>query len=136
VGPNDAANPRARTGPRAAIGRALDADFEPQAPDSIASSKPTQGDQDEHQAMHAHGTPHPDDRHVASHREGTQAQREGTTAAAAVAPGGADEPKADAPKQWTCTMHPEIIKPEPGRCPICGMKLVPLPEKKPSGATP
>ena len=28
--------------------------------------------------------------------------------------------------QWTCPMHPEIIKEEPGACPICGMDLVPL----------
>jgi len=29
-------------------------------------------------------------------------------------------------QQWTCPMHPEIIKDEPGSCPICGMDLVPL----------
>ncbi len=28
--------------------------------------------------------------------------------------------------QWTCPMHPEIIKDEPGACPICGMDLVPM----------
>lgn len=28
--------------------------------------------------------------------------------------------------QFTCPMHPEIIKDEPGSCPICGMNLVPL----------
>ena len=27
--------------------------------------------------------------------------------------------------QWTCPMHPEIIKDEAGSCPICGMDLVP-----------
>ena len=26
---------------------------------------------------------------------------------------------------WTCPMHPEIVRSEPGTCPICGMKLVP-----------
>jgi hypothetical protein len=26
---------------------------------------------------------------------------------------------------YTCPMHPEIVRPEPGRCPTCGMKLVP-----------
>lgn len=25
---------------------------------------------------------------------------------------------------WTCTMHPQIQQPEPGKCPICGMELV------------
>lgn len=28
--------------------------------------------------------------------------------------------------QYTCPMHPEIIKDEPGSCPICGMDLVPM----------
>lgn len=27
---------------------------------------------------------------------------------------------------WTCSMHPQIRKSEPGDCPICGMDLVPL----------
>lgn len=27
-------------------------------------------------------------------------------------------------KLWTCSMHPQIIKKEPGDCPICGMDLV------------
>ena len=27
---------------------------------------------------------------------------------------------------YTCGMHPQIIKKEPGNCPICGMKLVPI----------
>lgn len=29
-------------------------------------------------------------------------------------------------EQWTCPMHPEIIKDEAGSCPICGMDLVPM----------
>lgn len=27
--------------------------------------------------------------------------------------------------EYTCTMHPEIVRDEPGSCPICGMDLVP-----------
>ncbi len=27
---------------------------------------------------------------------------------------------------WTCSMHPQIRMPEPGKCPICGMNLIPL----------
>ncbi len=26
---------------------------------------------------------------------------------------------------WTCSMHPQIRQPEPGKCPICGMDLIP-----------
>ena len=29
-------------------------------------------------------------------------------------------------EQWTCPMHPEIIKDASGACPICGMDLVPM----------
>ncbi len=29
-----------------------------------------------------------------------------------------------AKKQYTCPMHPEVVKDAPGNCPKCGMKLV------------
>ncbi|MGC1514363.1 MAG: efflux RND transporter periplasmic adaptor subunit, partial [Maribacter sp.] len=29
------------------------------------------------------------------------------------------------PEVWTCSMHPQIMQPEPGDCPICGMDLIP-----------
>ena len=29
-------------------------------------------------------------------------------------------------EQWTCPMHPEVIKDESGACPKCGMDLVPM----------
>ncbi len=32
-------------------------------------------------------------------------------------------------KIWTCAMHPQIRMNKPGKCPICGMKLIPLKEK-------
>jgi len=32
--------------------------------------------------------------------------------------------------QYTCPMHPEIIRDEPGDCPICGMDLVRMPDKE------
>jgi Cu(I)/Ag(I) efflux system membrane fusion protein len=28
-------------------------------------------------------------------------------------------------EMWTCSMHPQIMLPEPGDCPICGMDLIP-----------
>ncbi|WP_421824168.1 efflux RND transporter periplasmic adaptor subunit [Flagellimonas oceanensis] len=28
-------------------------------------------------------------------------------------------------EMWTCSMHPQIMKQEPGSCPICGMDLIP-----------
>jgi|GEM_PF-4344130 len=29
-----------------------------------------------------------------------------------------------AAQQYTCPMHPEVLKDAPGKCPKCGMKLV------------
>lgn len=29
---------------------------------------------------------------------------------------------------WTCSMHPQIRQSEPGKCPLCGMDLIPLEE--------
>ena len=28
-------------------------------------------------------------------------------------------------KKWTCSMHPQIQQPRPGKCPLCGMDLIP-----------
>lgn len=28
-------------------------------------------------------------------------------------------------RMWTCSMHPQIMQPEDGDCPICGMELIP-----------
>ncbi|GAA4272671.1 efflux RND transporter periplasmic adaptor subunit [Aquimarina gracilis] len=36
---------------------------------------------------------------------------------------------------WTCSMHPQIMQPEPGDCPICGMDLIPA-EAKADGLSP
>lgn len=32
-------------------------------------------------------------------------------------------------KKYTCTMHPEVVKTKPGKCPKCGMALVPMKAK-------
>ncbi len=31
---------------------------------------------------------------------------------------------------WTCSMHPQIREDEPGKCPICGMDLIPLEQEE------
>ena len=36
---------------------------------------------------------------------------------------------ADAPAQYTCPMHPEVVSDKPGNCPKCGMFLVPADAK-------
>lgn len=32
----------------------------------------------------------------------------------------------EAAEFWTCSMHPQIQKPNPGSCPLCGMDLIPV----------
>ncbi|WP_420457784.1 efflux RND transporter periplasmic adaptor subunit [Neolewinella sp.] len=43
-------------------------------------------------------------------------------------PPSADEqaPQTTEAEIWTCSMHPQIQRDEPGDCPICGMDLIPL----------
>ncbi len=48
----------------------------------------------------------------------TQPPEARTSTASAPASGGAAE--------YTCPMHPEIVRNEPGSCPICGMALEPV----------
>ncbi|MGC1515951.1 MAG: efflux RND transporter periplasmic adaptor subunit, partial [Maribacter sp.] len=38
---------------------------------------------------------------------------------------GHDHAGESAAQMWTCSMHPQIMKKEPGDCPICGMDLIP-----------
>lgn len=37
---------------------------------------------------------------------------------------------------WTCSMHPQVRRNEPGDCPICGMDLIPLEKDGDSGTDP
>ncbi len=62
-------------------------------------------------------------------------------ATAPLAPGGDSSPAASgnaaertAAKVWTCSMHPQIKLPAPGKCPICAMDLILL-EDVPYGGT-
>lgn len=36
-----------------------------------------------------------------------------------------DQAQEEQQQMWTCSMHPQIMQPEPGDCPICGMELIP-----------
>jgi hypothetical protein len=137
VAANDSANPAATTQPLPPVGRALDGDFEPQnpgAPPPGADSVREEGH--DHEEEHEQGTPHSNHQHGAHGQEGNGPEAAMRTARDGEPQGANGNDSKDAPKQWTCTMHPEIIKSEPGKCPICGMQLVPVSAKKPSGATP
>ncbi|MGD0999325.1 MAG: efflux RND transporter periplasmic adaptor subunit [Candidatus Brocadiia bacterium] len=58
---------------------------------------------------------------VALHLRGAASNHEGRAALAA--PG---EPKAPTKVMYHCPMHPNYISDHPGKCPICGMDLVPF----------
>jgi len=37
-----------------------------------------------------------------------------------------EQPEEAKVQVWTCSMHPQIRQPKPGKCPICGMDLIPV----------
>ena len=39
-------------------------------------------------------------------------------------------------RKWYCSMHPQIIRDQPGLCPICEMPLIPMPESIAAAASP
>jgi Heavy metal binding domain len=59
----------------------------------------------------------------------------GTSSAIAQHTDRAHEHEQEAAK-YTCPMHPEVVMDHPGVCPKCGMKLVPMKEKKRSASSP
>ena len=48
-------------------------------------------------------------------------------------PGDAGRAPAPQPALWTCSMHPQIKQPGPGKCPLCGMDLVPVVQEEGTG---
>lgn len=45
--------------------------------------------------------------------------------------GKSDDRHTNTSEKWTCSMHPQIRKDKPGRCPLCGMELIPLDSNEP-----
>ncbi|MCP4680208.1 MAG: efflux RND transporter periplasmic adaptor subunit [Deltaproteobacteria bacterium] len=43
--------------------------------------------------------------------------------------GNVPEDRAHNAAVWTCSMHPQVRRPDPGLCPICAMDLIPLDEE-------
>jgi membrane fusion protein, copper/silver efflux system len=57
-----------------------------------------------------------------------QSQQNPTQQLSAAAGATQSEPKKEV---WTCPMHPHFKSDRPGKCPICGMELIPAPEAPP-----
>ena len=78
-----------------------------------------------------HGSPAHDERSDPDSRSAALPR----TSPAKTAPEGdsvSAEPASDAGAVvYTCPMHPEVRQPAPGRCPKCGMKLVPAAPARP-----
>lgn len=49
-----------------------------------------------------------------------------TSSAQSHSSGASSQPSGNAAQLWTCSMHPQVIQPDPGICPICHMELTPL----------
>src|SRR6266404_5366917 len=50
--------------------------------------------------------------------------------------GGAQSVEAAEGSVWTCPMHPQVRRPGPGSCPICGMTLEPVAPSLAEGPNP
>lgn len=123
MGPNHPANPAAPTAPQRPVGGALDTAFEPLASGSSASATtadPHAGHGKGEHTAPANREPMGEPRNEpvdSGHTPGTKAH------VGHEPPNQTAADSKDPQLQWKCPMHPEIIKPEPGNCPICGMKL-------------
>ena len=118
LGRNDAANPRAATPPLPALAP-LSSTSDAQATAAPMPEQHTTPEHDMPAGMKMDGDEMgPMDAHGADHA-GHTGMSMGETSK--------NEPTAAPQKaaHWTCTMHPSVDLPKPGKCPICGMKLVP-----------
>ncbi len=61
--------------------------------------------------------------------------RGGTGRAPGLKRGAQPAPEEAKVEVWTCSMHPQIRQPNPGKCPICGMDLIPATSGEVSGET-
>jgi hypothetical protein len=110
-------SPAAESTPLPSVGRALEPDFESQGPASASTgaAPDTPG--------HHHGgqaSPATNDR--AALGEDAPPSKPGGHAGQH---GASPEGSRDVEPRWTCPMHPQVSQPQPGNCPICGMKLKP-----------
>lgn len=123
---NHPASPAAASAPLPPMGNALDPGFDPQGPDSESDSAPSG------MPGHQHGGPKaapPAGEPAAPGNDGASNSHGGHEGKQTAPANGST----DAEPAWTCSMHPQVIQPKPGKCPICGMKLKPVAPKSVDG---
>lgn len=76
-----------------------------------------------------HGTPPSPDPHASQANPSGSAPTSNTGNHAGHGSPASPTRASDKADRWTCPMHPEVIQSEPGKCPKCGMKLVPATPK-------
>lgn len=125
--PQHPASPDAPQAPLAPVGEAL---AEPAEPHMTGATSTDAHSHESGGASEAAHTATPDGSHDASH-----VGHSGSVPASATGPHPGHGAPASATREdkeaqrWTCPMHPEVLQSEPGKCPKCGMKLVPATAK-------
>lgn len=121
--PEHPASPRAAEAPLPPVGEALS---EPQEP----SAQQPEGDTANSSAAPSHDTALPPPTTGAAPGQGAAHGGHQDHAAAHGSQGAPASAGAEQAERWTCPMHPEVVQSGPGKCPKCGMKLVPVAPKQ------
>jgi hypothetical protein len=126
--PQHPASPDAPQAPLPPVGETL---AEPSEPQTTEATSPDAHSHESGGAAEATPAATPDGSHDASHAGHSGSVPTPTTAphTGHGAPASATQADKEAAR-WTCPMHPEVMQPEPGKCPKCGMKLVPATPKQ------
>jgi hypothetical protein len=123
--PEHPASPSAPQAPLPPVGEALANPQDPSAqqPDGDAANSP---------AGHSHGTAEAPSKSAPAADAAAHGGHQGHAPAAntAAPDDHASAAAAGEAERWTCPMHPEVIQSGPGKCPKCGMKLVPVTPKQ------
>jgi hypothetical protein len=118
------ANPEGHTARMEQPATALKPGFDPfQAYPDDATVEPEQGGDPAHHHHHHHGHAGHDMTPADAGTALDAMDHSAHSPAGKAKPSGEAPPKA--PASFTCPMHPQIVRDAPGRCPICGMDLVP-----------
>jgi hypothetical protein len=131
--PSDAQHPASPEAPQAPflpVGEALSEPIEPEPMAANAAEAHSHGRDGAPETTRADPSDsHPDASHAGHSGPASMSSAPSTGHPAghgSPAPATQADQEAD---RWTCPMHPEVIQSGPGKCPKCGMKLVPVTPK-------